>query len=148
MVEYGAATTCRRRLLLEYFDETWQQDNCAACDICLTEESAGQNSDRMPESTGAVPFDGTEIAQKVLSAVVRTGGRFGAAHIVGVLRGSRSRRVLELGHDKLTVYGIAREIPQHELRDIDRPTCRQGPFGRGDRGISHAGCDREWQEVP
>ena len=72
----------------------------------------------MPESSGAVPFDGTEIAQKVLSAVVRTGGRFGATHIVGVLRGSRSRRVLELGHDKLTVYGIAREIPRHELRDM------------------------------
>ena len=118
MVEYGAATTCRRRLLLEYFDETWKQDNCAACDVSLSEEPAGQNSDRVPESSGAVPFDGTEIAQKVLSAVVRTGGRFGATHIVGVLRGSRSKRVLELGHDKLTVYGIAREISRHELRDM------------------------------
>ena len=118
MVEYGATTTCRRRILLEYFDETLQQDNCAACDVCLAEEPVGQNSDRVPESSGAVPFDGTEIAQKVLSAVVRTGGRFGATHIMGVLRGSRSRRVLELGHDKLTVYGIAREIPRDELREM------------------------------
>ena len=118
MVEYGAARTCRRRLLLEYFDENWQQDNCAACDVCLPGESAGQNSDRVPENSGAAPFDGTEIAQKVLSAVIRTGGKFGAAYIVGVLRGSRSKRVLELGHDSLTVYGIAREMARDELRDV------------------------------
>ena len=118
MVEYGAATTCRRRLLLEYFGEIRQGENCAACDVCLSDAPAGHKTGGMPEDKETVQFDGTEIAQKVLSAVVRTGGRFGAAHIVGVLRGSRSRRVLELGHDKLTVHGIAREIPQHELRDI------------------------------
>ena len=71
-----------------------------------------------PADAAPTPFDGTEIAQKVLSAVVRTGGRFGAAHIVNVLRGSRSRRVLELGHDKLSVYGIAKGMPRDELRDV------------------------------
>ena len=118
MVEYGAATTCRRRLLLEYFGEIRQGENCAACDVCLIDAPAGHKTGGMPEDKEAAQFDGTEIAQKVLSAVVRTGGRFGAAHIVGVLRGSRSRRVLELGHDKLTVHGIAREMASEELRDL------------------------------
>ena len=118
MVEYGAATTCRRRLLLQYFGESWQEENCAACDVCLSDEPAGHKTGGMPEDKETSQFDGTEIAQKVLSAVVRTGGRFGAAHIVGVLRGSRSRRVLELGHDKLTVHGIAREMASEELRDL------------------------------
>ena len=118
MAGYGAATTCRRRLLLKYFGEDWEQENCAACDVCLSEGRVGETKGRKPADAVITEFDGTEIAQKVLSAVVRTGGRFGAAHIANVLRGSRSRRVLELGHDKLTVYGIARGMPRDELRDV------------------------------
>ncbi len=118
MAHYGTATTCRRRLLLEYFGEDWQQENCDGCDVCLAEGPVGGRNGHNADEEKAVPFDGTEIAQKVLSAVVRTGGRFGAAHVVNVLRGSRSRRVLELGHDKLTVYGIARGMARDELRDV------------------------------
>ncbi len=118
MAGYGAATTCRRRLLLEYFGENWEQENCAACDVCLSEGAAGETNGSKSEDAVTTQFDGTEIAQKVLSAVVRTGGRFGAAHIANVLRGSRSRRVLELGHDELTVHGIARGMPRDELRDV------------------------------
>ena len=118
MAGYGAATTCRRRLLLKYFGEDWEQENCAACDVCLSAGRVGETNGHKPAEAVTTEFDGTEIAQKVLSAVVRTGGRFGAAHIVNVLRGSRSRRVLELGHDELTVYGIARGMPRDELRDV------------------------------
>ncbi len=118
MAAYGTATTCRRRLLLEYFGEDWQQENCGGCDVCLSEGPAGARNGQKTEEEQETPFDGTEIAQKVLSAVVRTGGRFGAAHVVNVLRGSRSRRVLELGHDKLSVYGIARGMARDELRDV------------------------------
>ena len=118
MAGYGAATTCRRRLLLEYFGEKWDRENCGACDVCLSEGSARETNGQKPADLVTTEFDGTEIAQKVLSAVVRTGGRFGAAHIANVLRGSRSRRVLELGHDNLTVYGIARGMPRDELRDV------------------------------
>ena len=108
MVEYGNAKSCRRVFLLEYFGEEWLQENCGACDICLAE-------DRRTDSDST--FDGTELAQKVLSAVIRTGQRFGANHIVGVLRGSRSRRVLELRHDELSVHGITREMTKDELQD-------------------------------
>ena len=118
MAGYGAARTCRRRLLLEYFGEKWDRENCGACDVCLSEGVTGATNGHQPEDAVTTQFDGTEIAQKVLSAVVRTGGRFGAAHIANVLRGSRSRRVLELGHDKLTVYGIASGMHRDELRDV------------------------------
>ena len=82
------------------------QDNCGNCDNCLDPEA------------DAAEFDGTEIAQKILSAVHRTGARFGMAHVTEVLRGSRSRKVLQFRHDRLSVHGIARDVPAEELRDL------------------------------
>ena len=52
-----------------------------------------------------------------MSAIVGTGERFGAGHVVGVLRGSRGGRIIELGHDRLSVYGIARDISDNNLKD-------------------------------
>ena len=109
MVEYGEAKTCRRAFLLDYFDEEWTSDGCGACDVCI--EASGQ------EDSGNV-YDGTETAQKVLSAVIRTGERFGVNHVVDVLRGSRARRILQVGHDRLSVYGIMREVPADDLKDV------------------------------
>ena len=109
MVEYGTARTCRRSFLLDYFGEEWQADGCNACDVCLRDSE---------ERVAASTYDGTEIAQKVLSAMIRTGERFGAAHVVAVLKGSRSKRVLELGHDRLSVHGIARGVDPDELKDV------------------------------
>ena len=103
MVEFAQAPSCRRRLILEYFGEQWPEENCGGCDVCL--ESRDE-------------FDATEIAQKILSAVVRTGERFGANHIMQVLSGSREKRILELGHDRLSVYGIAKDVGRPELREI------------------------------
>ena len=96
MVEFAQVPSCRRRFILEYFGERWPEENCGACDVCL--ESRDE-------------FDATEIAQKILSAVVRTGERFGANHIIQVLSGSREKRILELGHDRLSVYGISKDVP-------------------------------------
>ena len=103
MVEFAQVPSCRRRFILEYFGERWPDENCGACDVCL--ESREE-------------FDATEIAQKILSAVVRTGERFGANHIIQVLSGSREKRILELGHDRLSVYGIAKDVGRPELREI------------------------------
>ena len=63
-------------------------------------------------------FDATEIAQKILSAVIRTGERFGENHVIQVLIGSRTKRVLELGHDQLSVHGIAKDFGRPQLRDV------------------------------
>ena len=91
MVEYGDAASCRRAFLLGYFGEEWMEDGCGGCDVCL---AASEPPD--PATT----YDGTEIAQKVLSTIIRTGERFGANHVVAVLRGSRAQRVIRARHDE------------------------------------------------
>ena len=65
-----------------------------------------------------VEFDGTVVAQKVLSAVIRTGESYAVAHVVDVLQGGRSSTVLELGHDRLSVFGIEREMDRDDLLAI------------------------------
>ena len=103
MVKYGQLQTCRRAYLLNYFGEDYNQTTCGGCDVCLSEREE---------------FDATEIAQKILSAIIRTGESFGAAHVIRVLRGSRARRVREAGHDRLSVHGIARDQDRVDLYDI------------------------------
>ncbi len=103
MVEFAQLPTCRRRFMLEYFGEQRLEANCGSCDVCL-------------ESRGS--FDATEVTQKILSAVIRTGERFGVHHIIQVLTGSRDKRVLGLGHDRLSVYGIAKDAGRAQLREI------------------------------
>ena len=109
MVEYGAGRTCRRRFLLDYFGEQLAQDNCGACDHCLASEA--------PTPVGSA-YDGTVTAQKILSAIIRTGERFGVSYVADVLRGSRAKRVLQQGHDRLSVHGISRDTSKDELIDI------------------------------
>ena len=105
MVEFAQLPTCRRRFMMEYFGERWTEENCGGCDVCLEPREE---------------FDATEIAQKVLSAVVRTGERFGANHVIQVLTGSREKRVLEMGHDRLSVHGIAKDYGRPQLREVIR----------------------------
>ena len=121
MVEYGARKSCRREYLLGYFGEEWEPDNCGGCDVCVAASASPA-----PVNT----YDGTVIAQKVLSAVIRTGERFGASHVVAVLRGSRAKRVLAPGHDKLSVHGIARGISRHELMDVVDQLVERGLVAR------------------
>lgn len=97
-------TECRRRSLLAYFGDVLEQD-CGNCDVCLTP----------PEV-----FDGTEVARKILSAVYRTGQRFGAVHVIDVLMGKDNDKVQQHGHDQLGVYGIGAELEQQQWRSILR----------------------------
>ena len=111
--------TCRRKYLLEYFEERREERNCGACDVCLTPREE---------------FDATTIAQKILSAVIRTGERFGESHISGVLRGTSTKRARELGHDKLSVYGIAGDFSRDELKEITQLLAARGLLVKnGDR---------------
>ncbi len=103
VVEYSELQTCRRRFLLQYFGEEWHEAGCGSCDVCQTPREEQ---------------DATEIAQKVLSAVYRTDNRFGASHVISVLRGSRSKKLRDLGHHKLSVFGIARNFSEGELKEI------------------------------
>ncbi len=104
MVRFAQLHSCRRRYLLEYFGERWDVDDCGACDVCLAAQDRGE-------------FDATEIAQKLLSAVVRTGEKYGETHVIRVLLGSRDKRILAAGHDDLSVYGIVKDYDRVQLRE-------------------------------
>ena len=97
-------TECRRRSLLAYFGDVLEED-CGNCDICLTPPDV---------------FDGTEVAQKILSTVYRTGQRFGAMHVIDVLMGKDTDKVRQHGHESLSVYGIGSELGQQQWRSILR----------------------------
>ena len=103
-------TGCRRRPLLEYFGDTLAED-CGNCDGCL-----------MPAKT----WDGTEAAQKLLSAVYRTGQRFGAAHISDVLLGKTTDKIIQNGHNQLSVYGIGEEHTVKTWRSVVRQLIAAG----------------------
>ncbi|TNJ39194.1 DNA helicase RecQ [Chlorobaculum thiosulfatiphilum] len=94
VISFASSTACRRRMLLDYFGETYPRDNCASCDVCLG----------LHELT-----DCTREAQMLLSVIVRTDSRFGAAHLIDILVGSKNQKIKDFGHDRLKVYGIGKE---------------------------------------
>jgi ATP-dependent DNA helicase RecQ len=106
MVGFAEAMSCRRRILLGYFGERLHED-CGNCDVCLDP----------PEV-----MDVTQDARKALSCVYRVGQRFGMVHVIDVLRGSKKERITQLGHDRLSTYGIGADKSQdywsHLLRHL------------------------------
>lgn len=144
-VDFCELPTCRRRILLGYFGEelkprtassnpasagTDETFNCGGCDICLAVKEE---------------FDATEITQKILSVVLRTGERFGLNYVLDVLRGASRAKIRERGHHQLSVFAIADDFNADELQQIarhllvrgllaknpgDYPTLRVTPAGR------------------
>ena len=112
MLGFVETNVCRRRPLLTYFGEAYDKENCGTCDNCTTE--AGDLVDL------------TIPAQKYLSCVKRTGEIFGINHIIDVLRGSQSQKVLSRGHDKLSTYNIGGEFSKKEWQYLARQFIQQG----------------------
>ena len=132
MVDYCRLTACRRRYLLQYFGDTAAGDSCGACDVCLAERQT---------------VDVTVVAQKMLSAVIRTGERFGIAHVSDVLLGSGKQRIKELEHNKLSVYGIVNDYDRSGLRDIANGLVERGLLAREDGQyptVSVTNTGRKW----
>ncbi len=102
---------CRRIPLLNYFGEAFSTEDCGACDNCAREEKD--------------LHDVTVAAQKFLSCVKRTGERFGAGHIIDVLRGSQAKKVLQFGHDSLSTYGIGEEHSKKQWFQLSRQFVQQ-----------------------
>ena len=103
MKQYCMSTRCRHRQLVEHFGQQLEADNCGACDFCLNEMRPVEE----PQILG----------QKILSCVVRQGERFGAAYTAQVLRGSKAKRIVENGHDKLSTWGLLKDEPEPQLRN-------------------------------
>ncbi|MES2694231.1 MAG: DNA helicase RecQ [Verrucomicrobiota bacterium] len=115
---YAESAGCRRAELLEYFGEKFPLDNCGACDNCAE-----------PRET----YDGTIVSQKFLSCIYRImqNSRFGVGmnHIVEVLTGADTEKIRRWGHDRLTTYGIGKELGRSEWSAVGRELMRLGYVG-------------------
>jgi ATP-dependent DNA helicase RecQ len=110
LLGYCETARCRRQVLLGYFGER-EHGPCGNCDTCL---------DRVET------WDGTVAAQKAISAVYRTGQRFGVGHLVDVLLGNVTARIAELGHDRLPTFGVGGELDKSEWRSVFRQLVAAG----------------------
>ena len=114
---------CRRRQLLRYFGQ--DSEPCGNCDTCLSP----------PES-----YDGTVAAQKLMSTIVRLererGQRYGAGHLVDILLGKETERMVKLGHTSLSTFGLGTELGEAEWRGVVRQLLAQGLLEvRGEYGV-------------
>ena len=115
MQGYAGTPRCRHRALVEYFGEPWQRGGCGACDWCLGEL----------DHLDAVE-DALVVGQKVLSAVVRVGERFGAGHVADVLRGRETEKVTQRGHHQIKTFGALAEEGDRALRSFVDQLLDQG----------------------
>jgi ATP-dependent DNA helicase RecQ len=125
LIGYCETVSCRRQVLLGYFGER-DHPPCGNCDNC-----------REPVAS----WDGTIAAQKALSAIYRTGQRFGAHYLVDMLLGSDSDRIKRLGHDRLKTFGVGTELDQRSWLSVFRQLVAQGfviPDLGGHGGLSLA----------
>jgi len=111
IINYCEGNACRRRLLLAYFGELFDESNCGHCDVCLEPKER---------------FDGTIAAQKILSCIYRTGERFGINYIVDVLTGSKNQKIAQNRHDTIKTYGAGKEYPKSQWQSLIRELIRSG----------------------
>jgi ATP-dependent DNA helicase RecQ len=109
MLGYAESATCRRQVLLSYFGE--HSAACGNCDVCHDPPTL---------------WDGTVAAQKLMSAAIRTGQRFGAGHLIDVVRGTATPRVTSLGHDALPTFGVGADLDVREWRGVARQLVAAG----------------------
>ena len=129
LLGYCEAPACRRVTLLDYFGES--TGACGNCDGCLHP---------------AERLDGTEEARMILSAVQRSGQRFGAAHVIDILRGSETEKIVRFGHHRLPAFGIGAGRGKNDWRSLIRQMVATGFLrvdiaGYGGLAIADEGLD-------
>ncbi|ELP98016.1 DNA helicase RecQ [Xanthomonas translucens] len=110
LLGYCESMQCRRQVLLAGFGETYPQP-CGNCDNCLTPAAA---------------WDATVAVQKALSCVYRSGQRFGVSHLIDILRGSDGEKIKQFGHDRLSTYGIGKDLDARAWRGVFRQLVATG----------------------
>ncbi len=111
VLEFAELSSCRKKYLLKYFGEELDRDNCGACDICLTDREM---------------FDASVVARKIMSAILKTGSRFGRNYIIDVLLGKNTQKVQMNKHDGLSVFGIVDDFSADELGQIMKQLLDRG----------------------
>ncbi|MGQ0801968.1 MAG: DNA helicase RecQ [Pseudomarimonas sp.] len=110
LLGYCESINCRRASLLANFGEVFP-GNCGNCDNCL----------QPPQC-----FDGTQLAQKALSAVYRSGQRFGVGHLIDILRGNTTAKVSQFGHERLSTFAIGNDVDVNAWRSVFRQLVAAG----------------------
>ncbi len=118
LIRYAESDVCRRKPLLAYFGEQYHTPNCGMCDNCF----AGEKEQ----------VEITIPAQKFLSCVKRTGEKFSPVHVSDVLRGSKGKIVLQYDHQKLSTWGIGKDLSRKQWQDISRQLVQQGLLEQDD----------------
>jgi ATP-dependent DNA helicase RecQ len=118
LLGYCEATGCRRRILIEHFDDVHDGD-CGNCDNCLE-----------PQET----IDATEAARMALSCVYRTEQRFGAAYVIAVLMGRDDQRIRDNDHHELSTFGIGRDIDEATWKAVFRQLVARGELATTQHG--------------
>ena len=113
MIKYAETEICRRHPLINYFGEVYKVDDCAMCDNCLAEEDDNDKTDV------------TVYAQKLLSALKRTGEVFGLNYIIDVLLGNDTDRILSNNHYKLSVFGVGKELSKKQWQILAHQLIRK-----------------------
>ncbi len=103
MVQFAEANVCRRKAVLGYFGEVYSKENCGTCDICVGDVEC---------------VDATVDAQKIMSAIHRSGQNFGAVHIADIVVGAKTAKIRQFGHDQLKTYGTGKDQDKKYWRRI------------------------------
>lgn len=116
MLGLAELTDCRRKMLIQYFGDQLSQHysdpkHCGNCDNCIT-----------PAQT----WDATEAARKALSCVFRTDQRFGAGHLINVLRGKNNEKIQQFHHQSITTFGIGKDLNDGQWRSVFRQLVTHG----------------------
>ncbi|WP_045770395.1 DNA helicase RecQ [Xanthomonas albilineans] len=110
LLGYCESLQCRRQVLLASFGETYPQP-CGNCDNCLQPADA---------------WDATVAVQKALSCVYRSGQRFGVGHLIDILRGNAGEKIKQFGHERLSTYGIGKDLDMRAWRGVFRQLVATG----------------------
>jgi ATP-dependent DNA helicase RecQ len=111
MLNFAGTNSCRRKRLLGYFGEQYGKQECGRCDVCQGDVET---------------VDATTDAQKLMSAIVRSGQRFGVGHVVDIVAGANTDGMRRSGHDQLPTYGVGSDQPKkHWFRVADELICQQ-----------------------
>jgi len=114
MIDYCEANSCRRKVMLKYFGEELEDDNCGSCDVCLEPKEM---------------FDGTEAAKKLLLCVEELGQRFGMTYVIDVLVGAKTKKIIASRHTMLKTYSTGREYSKSQWQSIAREMVRLEVLG-------------------